>query len=87
MMLTACRWQIIPIVQFSDIKGGTVPDSVKEGVQRTGVVVIRGVMPKDQTEALLQDARDYFAQHKFNGFPSNADKKVSRCRPVRRDLS
>ncbi|KAI5453077.1 hypothetical protein NCC49_006106 [Naganishia albida] len=70
------RDKIIPIAQFGDIKAGTVPDSVKEGVRRTGVVVVRGVMPKDQTEALLQDTRDYFAQHKFNGFPPNADKRV-----------
>lgn len=72
----AC-FQIIPIVQFSDIQAGTVPDKEKEGLRRTGVVVIRGVMPKDETEALLQEARRYFAQHKFNGFPSDAEKKVN----------
>lgn len=44
----------------------------------TGVVVVRGVMPKDMTEALLSDARAYFASHSFKGFPSDTEKKVSR---------
>jgi hypothetical protein len=68
--------QIIPIVQFKDIVAGTVPKETREGLRRTGVVVIRGVMPKGETEALLSDARDYLGSHKFKGFPSEGEKKV-----------
>jgi hypothetical protein len=35
-------------------------------------------MPKDVTETLLSDVRQYFSAHPFKGFPSNADKKVKR---------
>lgn len=35
-------------------------------------------MPKDVTETLLCEVRQYLAAHAFKGFPSNADKKVSR---------
>jgi hypothetical protein len=54
-------WLVIPTVQLSDIKAGAVPLTLKSDA------------------LLLQGARDYFAQlqHKFNGLPSNADKKVS----------
>jgi hypothetical protein len=49
-----------------------------KAVRDTGVVVVRGVMPKDMTETLLSDARAYFASHSFKGFPSDTDKKVRR---------
>ncbi|KPA35116.1 hypothetical protein FLAG1_12230, partial [Fusarium langsethiae] len=49
------REAIIPQVQSSDIEANTVPSSSIEAVRRTGVAVIRGVMPKDSTEALLED--------------------------------
>jgi hypothetical protein len=49
-----------------------------KAVRDTGVVVVRGVMPKDMTEALLAEARGYFASHSFKGFPSDTEKKVSR---------
>ncbi|KAG7416794.1 hypothetical protein ACKAV7_003577 [Fusarium commune] len=70
------REAIIPQVQFSDIQANTVPSSSIEAVRRTGVAVIRGVMPKDSTEALLEDVRGYFSRHAFKGFPADSDKKV-----------
>ncbi|KAF4971595.1 hypothetical protein FSARC_1627 [Fusarium sarcochroum] len=70
------RESTIPQVQFSDIQANTVPSASIEGVRRTGVAVIRGVMPKDSTEALLKDVRGYLSKHAFKGFPSDTDKKV-----------
>lgn len=34
---------------------GTVPKETVEGLRRTGVVVIRGVTPEKEAEALLSD--------------------------------
>ncbi|KFY82220.1 hypothetical protein V500_10713, partial [Pseudogymnoascus sp. VKM F-4518 (FW-2643)] len=70
------RESIIPQIKFSDIQGGTVPSASVDAVRQTGVAVIRGVMPKDVTEKLLSDARQYLSANTFKGFPSNADKKV-----------
>ncbi|KAH6884384.1 hypothetical protein B0T10DRAFT_409939 [Thelonectria olida] len=70
------RESIIPQVQFSDIQGNTVPSASIDAIRRTGVAVIRGVMPKDAAEALLSDVRGYFSKHAFKGFPSDAEQKV-----------
>jgi hypothetical protein len=55
-----------------------VPSTSVDAVRRTGVAVIRGVMPNNVTETLLSDIRQYLSAHKFKGFPSNTDKKVNR---------
>ncbi|CAI7626420.1 unnamed protein product [Penicillium bialowiezense] len=70
------RESIIPQLNFSDIRDGSVSPADVEGIRRTGVAVIRGVVPKDVAEGLLTDVRGYFDSHKFKGFPSDAEKKV-----------
>ncbi|KAL2674064.1 hypothetical protein Neosp_012510 [[Neocosmospora] mangrovei] len=70
------RESIIPQIQFSDIQTNNVSSASIDAVRRTGVAVIRGVMPTDTTEALLSDVRQYFSKHAFKGFPSDADQKV-----------
>ena len=70
--------QIIPQLKFSDIESGSVPCEAVEAVRRTGVAVVRGVVPKDVTEALLSDVRDYFSKHEFKGYPTDAKQKVSQ---------
>ncbi|KAG9964054.1 DUF1479-domain-containing protein, partial [Aureobasidium melanogenum] len=70
------REAIIPQMKFSDIQTGSVPPETIQAIRRTGVAVVRGVVPKDVTEGLLTDVREYFSKHKFNGFPSDTDKKV-----------
>jgi hypothetical protein len=42
--------------------------------------VIRGVVPKDTTEALLNDVRQYFSGHPMKGFPSEGVQKVQSAR-------
>ncbi|KAJ4171445.1 hypothetical protein NW754_013213 [Fusarium falciforme] len=70
------RESIIPQIQFSDIQTNNVSSASIDAVRRTGVAVIRGVVPKDTTEALLSDVRQYFSKHAFKGFPSDAVQKV-----------
>jgi hypothetical protein len=67
---------MIPQLNFSDIKARTVPSKSVEAIRRTGVAVIRGVVPKNVTEELLSDVRQYLNAHSFKGFPSDAEKKV-----------
>ncbi|RAO73167.1 uncharacterized protein BHQ10_009179 [Talaromyces amestolkiae] len=55
--------------------GNVSPDDVT-AIRRTGVAVIRGVVGKDVTEALLADVRQYLTSRPFKGFPSTSDKKV-----------
>ncbi|OXG20289.1 hypothetical protein C366_01821 [Cryptococcus neoformans Tu401-1] len=74
--VAAKRESIIPQVKFSDIAAGTVPDAAIKALRDTGVVVIRGVMPKSETEGLLKDVRQYFGTHPMTGFPAAAEKKV-----------
>jgi len=47
-----------------------------EAIRRTGVAVIKGVVPTGVAEGLLSDVRQYFDEHSFKGFPSGAEKKV-----------
>nr|POF12278.1 hypothetical protein CFP56_76037 [Quercus suber] len=63
-------------IKFSDIQNNGISPKSIEAIRRTGVTVVRGVMPKDVTEALLNDVRRYFASHPVKGFPSNADEKI-----------
>ncbi|OQE32550.1 hypothetical protein PENFLA_c001G05318 [Penicillium flavigenum] len=70
------REAIIPQLNFSDIQAGNVSPANIEAIRRTGVAVIRGVVPKGVTEDLLADVRQYFDGHSFKGFPSDAEKKV-----------
>ncbi|KAJ5530562.1 hypothetical protein N7527_003955 [Penicillium freii] len=70
------RGAIIPQLNFSDIQAGNVSPANIEAIRRTGVAVIRGVVPKGVTEDLLADVRQYFDGHSFTGFPSDAEKKV-----------
>lgn len=76
ILLLSLIEKIIPQAEFSDLVAGTVPDKVTKGLHDTGVVVVRNVMPKDQTSALLSDVRQYFGKHPMKGFPSDQDKKV-----------
>ena len=73
--LLTCH-QTIPQVNFLDIAGGTVPRDTVDAIRRTGVAVVRGVVPKDVAKALLDDVRDYFSKHDFKGFPADAKEKV-----------
>lgn len=68
--------QIIPQLNFADIQAGDVSAANKEAIRRTGVAVIRGVVPKKNAEALLADVRQYFKAHPFKGFPADAAEKV-----------
>ncbi|KAJ5361027.1 hypothetical protein N7541_001871 [Penicillium brevicompactum] len=70
------REAIIPQLNFSSIEAGNVSAADKEAIRRTGVAVIRGVVPKQNAEALLADVRQYFKKHPFKGFPSDAQEKV-----------
>ncbi|KAF2012423.1 DUF1479-domain-containing protein [Aaosphaeria arxii CBS 175.79] len=70
------RDSIIPQINFTDIRTGSVHPSNIDAIRRTGVAVVRGVIPRDLTETLLAEVREYFAVNTFKGFPSNADKKV-----------
>ncbi|KAJ6139504.1 hypothetical protein N7471_005990 [Penicillium samsonianum] len=70
------RESIIPKLNFSDIKAGTVSPESVNAIRRTGVAVIRGVVPKNVAEGLLSEVRQYFDGHSFKGFPSDAEKKV-----------
>ncbi|KAK0118605.1 hypothetical protein ONS96_011696 [Cadophora gregata f. sp. sojae] len=70
------RESIIPQIKFTDIRDGTVPSASIDAIRRTGVAVIRGVMPENVTQSLLSDVRQYLSAHKFKGFQSNADEKV-----------
>ncbi|KAE8165217.1 hypothetical protein BDV40DRAFT_286442 [Aspergillus tamarii] len=70
------RESIIPQLNYSDIRTGSVPPETVAAIRRTGVAVIRGVVPKEEAEGLLSDVRRYFAAHHFTGFPSDADKKI-----------
>jgi hypothetical protein len=63
-------------LKFSDIQTGNVSPASVEAIRRTGVAVIRGVVPTDVAEGLLSDVRQYFDAHHFKGFPSEAEKKV-----------
>ncbi|GMG09667.1 unnamed protein product [Aspergillus oryzae] len=62
-------------LNYSDIRTGSVSPETVAAIRRTGVAVVRGVVPKDEAEGLLSDVRRYFAAHQFPGFPSDADKK------------
>ncbi|WVW84370.1 hypothetical protein I302_106404 [Kwoniella bestiolae CBS 10118] len=70
------REKIIPVIRFSDIANGTVPESVIADVRRTGVAVVRGVMDRSKTEKLLADCREYLEGNPHSGFPTDAKKKV-----------
>ncbi|PIG80732.1 hypothetical protein AARAC_006526 [Aspergillus arachidicola] len=70
------RESIIPQLNYSDIRTGSVSPETVAAIRRTGVAVVRGVVPKDEAEGLLSDVRRYFAAHHFTGFPSDADKKI-----------
>ncbi|BCR91340.1 DUF1479 domain-containing protein [Aspergillus chevalieri] len=70
------RESIIPQLKFSDIQSGNVSPASVEAIRRTGVAVIRGVVPAGVAEGLLSDVRQYFDAHPFKGFPSDAEKKV-----------
>jgi Protein of unknown function (DUF1479). len=79
--------QIIPQLKFSDIQAGNVSAASVEAIRRTGVAVIRGVVPTDVAEGLLSDVRQYFDAHPFKGFPSDKEKKVMICFHVDRACS
>ncbi|KAJ5677253.1 uncharacterized protein N7477_002886 [Penicillium maclennaniae] len=49
------RESIIPQLKFADLKAGSVSPANIEAIRRTGVAVIRGVMPKDVATGLLSD--------------------------------
>ncbi|KAJ5819759.1 hypothetical protein N7474_005350 [Penicillium riverlandense] len=68
--------QIIPQLKFSDIQAGNVSPANVEAIRRTGVAVIRGVVPPGVAEGLLSDVRQYFDARPFKGFPSDAEKKI-----------
>ncbi|CAG8093103.1 unnamed protein product [Penicillium salamii] len=70
------RESIIPQLNFADIQAGNVSAANKEAIRRTGVAVIRGVVPQKNAEALLADVRKYFERHPFKGFPADAANKV-----------
>ncbi|KAL3260527.1 hypothetical protein ABHI18_004502 [Aspergillus niger] len=70
------RENIIPQLNFSDIRAGNVSPADIAAIRRTGVAVVRGVVDKDVTEKLLSDVRQYLTSRPFKGFPSTSDKKV-----------
>ncbi|KAJ5108169.1 hypothetical protein N7456_004844 [Penicillium angulare] len=70
------RESIIPQLNFDDIQLGNVSTADINAIRRTGVAVIRGVVPKDNAEALLADIRQYLKAHTFKGFPAEAKEKV-----------
>ncbi|KAM0752554.1 DUF1479-domain-containing protein [Meredithblackwellia eburnea MCA 4105] len=70
------REKMIPIVNFSDIKAGTVPASTVAQIRQTGVAVARGVVPRAEAEAMLASLREYVAGGRLRGFPSDQEKKV-----------
>jgi len=50
---------IFPEVEFLDIEKNRVDDSIIERVKRTGVCIIRNVIPMDEAAELLEDVRKY----------------------------
>ncbi|KAJ6120435.1 hypothetical protein N7523_004715 [Penicillium sp. IBT 18751x] len=74
--VAAKRESIIPQLKFADIQASKVSPANIEAIRRTGVAVIRGVVPNDVAEGLLSDVRQYFDAYPFKGFPSEAEKKV-----------
>lgn len=79
---TLLTLQMIPIADFKDVAAGTVPAETEAAVRRTGVMVVRNVMPEKEVNGLLSDAREYFAANPFRGFPSDEAQKVNAVKPV-----
>lgn len=75
--------QMIPVTDFKDVAAGAVPAETEAAMRRTGVMVVRNVMPDKEVEELLADVREYFAANPFRGFPSDEAKKVSKTEEVK----
>lgn len=50
---------IFPDVQFSDIQKNSIDDTTVERIKRTGVCIIRNVIPQSETTKILDDIREY----------------------------
>ncbi|KAF4990006.1 hypothetical protein FDECE_14521 [Fusarium decemcellulare] len=70
----------IPEINFSDIEAnnGHLPGGLVDTVQRTGCVIIRGVVPEEEASGWEAELRTYTKKHpKIAGFPKHDPQNFS----------
>lgn len=73
----------IPEIEFDDVKHGAVPQDVIDKIKRTGVVKIRGVVPKDvaksMNESIMSDFQAKYCVDPGMPCPSNLLDGLEFC--------
>lgn len=65
--------QVIPSIQYSDVKSGRLTSAQLDEIRHRGCAVIRGVLPKDMALKFKDKAREYIAANKsrVSAFPKD----------------
>jgi hypothetical protein len=67
---------IVPDIDFSDIQ--KAPESYKQNLKKTGVTVIRGVVPKNEALKYKADIREYIKNNPHTKGNSDGLREASR---------
>jgi hypothetical protein len=64
--------EVIPIVQYADIAGNSVPDNLIQRIKSRGACVIRGTFPKAQAQAWNDQVGHYLEENHLDAKLANA---------------
>src|SRR2546423_6272998 len=71
-MLIGHHKKVIPVVEFSDVASGQVPERVRDEIRRRGSAVIRNVLPRHTALDLKRQAQEYIvANPGVKAFPAD----------------
>jgi hypothetical protein len=56
---------VIPVVQFSDVEAGTVPESAREAIRLRGCAVVRQTFPRARVEQWDAELADYLERNRY----------------------
>ena len=57
--------QVVPEVQYSDIRAGTVSEDTRRKIRKTGCTVVRGVFPQNQASGWFEELGDYLEDNDY----------------------
>jgi hypothetical protein len=62
---SAAGRSVIPEIDYSDIRDGTVSEAAREAIRARGCAVVRGVFPESQARAWFDELGDYLEANRY----------------------
>jgi hypothetical protein len=62
---TAAGRGVVPELDYTDIKNGSVPEETRAAIRRTGTAVVRGVFPTSQASEWFDEVGKYLDQNNY----------------------